>query len=109
MPTAARRRNPACPESQRHEEYTKLDEIVGTSQGSGRRRRRQILTAVAAAAAAGITAASVPAAYGSLAGPGRQHRPQAEAGARRGPTAYVATTAEEVVPLNLSTHPPLTA
>src|SRR5260370_2725520 len=99
MPTAARRRNPACPESQRHEEDTKLDEIVGTSQGSGRRRRRQILTAVAAAAAAGITAASVPAAYGSLSCPARQHPPKACAGYRRSPpydlahtTAHTSTT-----------------
>jgi DNA-binding beta-propeller fold protein YncE len=75
-----------------------MDETVGNFKSSGRRRR--VLTAVAAVAVAGIATASIPAAYGSLAG----HRPPAEAGARRGPTAYVATSAREVVPFNLRTH-----
>jgi hypothetical protein len=86
-----------------------VDQIVGNFQRSGRRRRRHVLAAVATAAAAGITVASVPAAYGSLAGAGRQHRPLAEATAQRGPTAYVATSARVVVPINLRTHQPLKA
>jgi DNA-binding beta-propeller fold protein YncE len=86
-----------------------MEQVPRTSQGSRRRRRRQVLTVVAAAAATAITAASVPAAYGSLAGAGRQQRLPAEAGARRGPTAYVATSAKEVAPINLRTHHPLTA
>jgi hypothetical protein len=55
-----------------------------------RLRRTAFLTAIAAVAAAGITAASVNA-YGSVATTGRQHRLAGQAGAGRGPTAYVAT------------------
>jgi hypothetical protein len=77
-----------------------MDEAVGNFKGSGCRRRPRVLTTVAAVAVAGITAASIPAAYGSLA----SHRAPAQAGARRGPTAYVATSAREVVPFNLRTH-----
>jgi len=78
-----------------------IGHLVGNSLRAGRRlRRRRRVLATVAAAVAGIMAASIPAAYGSLAG----HRPPAEAGARRGPTAYVATSAREVVPISLRTH-----
>jgi len=78
-----------------------IAQLVGNSLRAGRRlrRRRRVLTTVAAAVAC-IIAASIPAAYGSLA----SHRAPAEAGARRGPTAYVATSADEVVPVSLRTH-----
>ena len=78
-----------------------LGPLVGNSLRAGRklRRQRRVASALAAAATVGLIAVIVPAAYGSLATTGHQHRPTAVGLPE--PTAYVATSAQTVVPINL--------